>query len=73
MQGAGKEAGEDVGELKRMTAAAAEPVVWEQKEAEPMGPVVAMLTASLQTLVAVFPHHLCPSLQSPFYSCSVKH
>lgn len=45
---------------------AAEPVVWDQKEAEPMRLVVAMTTASLQTLVAVFPHHLCPSLQSSF-------
>lgn len=71
MQQAGKEGGEDVGEQKWMTAA--EPVVWDQKEAEPMRPAVATMTASLQTLVAVFPHHLCPSLQSSFYPCSVKY
>lgn len=70
MQRAGKEGGEHVGEQKWMTAA--EPVVQDQKEAEPMRPVVAMKTASLQILVAVFPHRLCPSLQSSFYSCSVK-
>lgn len=54
-------------------AAAAEPAVWGPKEAEPLRPAVAMKTASLQTLVAVSPHHLCLSLQSSFYSCSVKY
>lgn len=54
-------------------AAAAELVAWDQEEAEPMRLAVATLTASLQTWVAACPHHLCPSLRSSFYLCSVKH
>lgn len=70
LQQAGKEGGEDAGEQKRM--AAAEPAVRDRKEAEPWRPVVTM-TASLQTLVAVSPHHLYPSLQSSFCSWSVTY
>lgn len=55
---------------------AAEPVVWDQEEAEPLRPAAAaaaaMTTASLQTSVVVSPHHLYPSLLSSFCLCSVK-
>lgn len=71
LQQAGKERGEHAGEQKWMTAA--EPALWDQEEAEPLRPAAAMRTASLQTSVAVSPHHLYPSLLSSFCLCSVKY